>query len=168
MRTRALCEHVSWEPDLTLSKEVQRQLLASACGLFFIFFPLSFPRHCAAKSGSHRRSALALPPPRLPPTLPRLWIVRIPKAGLLISSLLGKMESRALSEMHFCKKVFTAALCVLVLLPDSGCARTLWKRALHLKMTEKYDVSKVQWRDLGGAGSAHCERGVFFTCVYCF
>ncbi|XP_019327083.1 PREDICTED: WAP four-disulfide core domain protein 1 isoform X1 [Aptenodytes forsteri] len=49
------------------------------------------------------------------------------------------MDSRVLSEMHFCKKIFTAALCVLVLLPDSGCARNLWKRALHLKMTEKYD-----------------------------
>ncbi|XP_074014111.1 WAP four-disulfide core domain protein 1 [Numenius arquata] len=50
-----------------------------------------------------------------------------------------KVDSGVLSEMLFCKKIFTAALCVLVLLPDSGCARHLWKRALHLKMTEKYD-----------------------------
>ncbi|NWZ72138.1 WFDC1 protein, partial [Acrocephalus arundinaceus] len=43
-------------------------------------------------------------------------------------------------EMRFCKKIFAAALCALVLLPEPGCARTLWKRAL-LKMTEKYDKS---------------------------
>ncbi|XP_035192518.1 WAP four-disulfide core domain protein 1 [Oxyura jamaicensis] len=49
------------------------------------------------------------------------------------------MDSRMPSEMIFCKKIFTAALCVLILLSDSGCARHLWKRALHLKMTEKYD-----------------------------
>lgn len=59
------------------------------------------------------------------------------------------MDSRVLPEMHFCKKIFAAALCVLVVLPDSGCARTLWKRALHLKMTEKYDVSKARWVALG-------------------
>lgn len=56
------------------------------------------------------------------------------------------------SEMIFCKKIFTAALCVLILLPDSGCARHLWKRALHLKMTEKYDVSSLRWGDFGELG----------------
>ncbi|NXM85702.1 WFDC1 protein, partial [Oenanthe oenanthe] len=50
-------------------------------------------------------------------------------------------------EMLFCRKVLAAALCALVVLPEPGCARTLWKRAL-LKMTEKYDVSKV-WGDFG-------------------
>uniref|UniRef100_A0A8C0UE58 WAP four-disulfide core domain protein 1 n=1 Tax=Cyanistes caeruleus TaxID=156563 RepID=A0A8C0UE58_CYACU len=40
--------------------------------------------------------------------------------------------------MRFCRKILAAALCVLVLLPEPGSARTLWKRAL-LKMTEKYD-----------------------------
>jgi len=69
------------------------------------------------------------------------------------------MDSRVLSEIHLCKKIFTAALCVLVLLPDSGCARNLWKRALHLKMTEKYDVSKLRRGDSGGAEYAHCEKG---------
>lgn len=69
-RACALCEHVSREPDLTLSKEVQQQLLASACGLlFFFFFPLSLPRSCAAKSGSHRRSVLALSPSLSPSLL---------------------------------------------------------------------------------------------------
>ncbi|NWT52226.1 WFDC1 protein, partial [Erythrocercus mccallii] len=41
-------------------------------------------------------------------------------------------------QMLFCKRIFAAALCALVLLPEPGGARTLWKRAL-LKMTEKYD-----------------------------
>lgn len=63
-----MCEHVSQEPDLTLSKEVQQQLLASACGILF-FFPLSLPRSCAAKSGSHQRSALALSPSPSPSLL---------------------------------------------------------------------------------------------------
>lgn len=170
-RACALCEHVSREPDLTLSKEVQQQLLASACGLlFFFFFPFPFPEAAQRKAApTGDQSSLSLPP-CLPPSLPRLWIVWIPKAGLLISSLLGKVDSRVLSEMDFCKKIFTAALCVLVLLPDSGCARNLWKRALHLKMTEKYDVSKPRWGDLGGSWvcSPWNERGVFFTCVYHF
>lgn len=69
--------------------------------------------------------------------------------------------------MDFCKKIFTAALCVLVLLPDSGCARNLWKRALHLKMTEKYDVSKPRWGDLGGAGYAHREMKGEFSLRVC-
>ncbi|NXG99166.1 WFDC1 protein, partial [Loxia leucoptera] len=42
-------------------------------------------------------------------------------------------------EMRLCQKLLAAALCALVVLPEPGCARTLWKRAL-LKMTEKYDV----------------------------
>lgn len=167
-RACALCEHVSREPDLTLSEEVQQQLLASACGLLFFFSPFPFPEAAQQKAAlTSNQPSLSLPP-HLPPSLPRLWIVWILKARLLISSLLGKMDSRVLSEMHFCKKIFTAALCVLVLLPDSGCARNLWKRALHLKMTEKYDVSKLWWGDFGGAGYAHCERGVVFMCVYHF
>ncbi|XP_016156549.1 PREDICTED: WAP four-disulfide core domain protein 1 [Ficedula albicollis] len=48
------------------------------------------------------------------------------------------MGSRLLPEVLFCKKVLAAALCALVVLPEPGSARTLWKRAL-LKMTEKYD-----------------------------
>lgn len=134
----------------------------------FFFSPFPFPEAAQQKAAlTSDQPSLSLPP-RLPPSLPRLWIVSILKAGLLISALLGKMDSRVLSEMNFCKKIFTAALCVLVLLPDSGCARNLWKRALHLKMTEKYDVSKLRWGDLGGAGYGHRERGVFFTCVYHF
>ncbi|XP_038224299.1 WAP four-disulfide core domain protein 1 isoform X2 [Dermochelys coriacea] len=42
-------------------------------------------------------------------------------------------------KLHFCKKIFTAALCVSVLLAESGLAKNLWKRALHLKLAEKYD-----------------------------
>lgn len=57
-----------------------------------------------------------------------------------------------LSDQRFCRRIFAAALCVLVLLADSGCARNLWKRALHLKMTEKYDVSRLRWGGLGGLG----------------
>lgn len=72
-----------------------------------------------------------------------------------------------LSEMHFCKKIFAAALCVLVLLPDSGCARTLWKRALHLKMTEKYDVSKLRWEVWGELGVL-TGKGEFSLGIYQF
>uniref|UniRef100_A0A8C3RX60 WAP four-disulfide core domain protein 1 n=1 Tax=Chelydra serpentina TaxID=8475 RepID=A0A8C3RX60_CHESE len=42
-------------------------------------------------------------------------------------------------KLHFCKKIFAAALCVSVLLPESGFAKNPWKRALHLKLAEKYD-----------------------------
>ncbi|XP_014729956.1 PREDICTED: WAP four-disulfide core domain protein 1 isoform X1 [Sturnus vulgaris] len=48
------------------------------------------------------------------------------------------MGSRLVPGMGLCRKILAAAVCVLVLLPEPGCARTLWKRAL-LKMTEKYD-----------------------------
>lgn len=58
--------------------------------------------------------------------------------------------------MRLCQNILAAALCVLVLLPEPGCARSLWKRAL-LKMTEKYDVSKAE----GIFGDARREMGSF-------
>lgn len=66
------------------------------------------------------------------------------------------MSSRLLPEMQkhlFCKKLLAAALCVLVVLPEPGSARSLWKRAL-LKMTEKYDVSRA-----GGLGGCWPRKG---------
>lgn len=65
-RARALCGHASREPELTWTKEVQQQLLASGLGWFFFSLPLSLPRSCAGKSGSQQRSALSLPPSLYP------------------------------------------------------------------------------------------------------
>lgn len=150
-RACALCEHVSWEPDLSLRKEVQQQLLASARGLLFFSFP-PFPsqKPCSTEPSSEQPSR-SLPLLSLPPCqrseLPGSWEARLPAW-----SLIGKMDSRMLSDQRFCRRIFAAALCVLVLLADSGCARNLWKRALHLKMTEKYDVSRLRWGGLGGLG----------------
>ncbi|XP_053809251.1 WAP four-disulfide core domain protein 1 isoform X2 [Vidua chalybeata] len=62
------------------------------------------------------------------------------------------MGSRLLPEMRLCKKIFAAALCVLVVLPEPGCARTLWKRAL-LKMTEKYDFPAAEERPVPAAAA---------------
>ncbi|KYO37897.1 WAP four-disulfide core domain protein 1 [Alligator mississippiensis] len=48
-------------------------------------------------------------------------------------------SQKLVPEPHVCSKIFATALCIVILLPDSGFAKNLWKRALHLKLTEKYD-----------------------------
>ncbi|RLW01139.1 hypothetical protein DV515_00008063 [Chloebia gouldiae] len=68
--------------------------------------------------------------------------------------------------MRLCAKIFAAALCALAVLPQPGCARTRWKRAL-LKMTEKYDVQQeeciqknVGWRMMGRREDEELAWGV--------
>lgn len=162
-RACALCEHVSREPDLTLWKEVQRQLLASACRLLFFSPPFPSQKPCStelsSEQPSHSLPLLSLPPCQHSES-PGSWEAELPTW-----SLIGKMDSRMLSDLHFCKKIFAVALCVLVLLADSGCARNLWKRALHLKMTEKYDVSRLRWGGLGGWVCSSWDGIFLYVCV---
>lgn len=76
----ALCEHVSREPNLTLHREVQRQLLASARGFFFFpffFFPFPFPEAAQQKAALPSDQPSLSLPFCLPPSLPGLWIAWI-------------------------------------------------------------------------------------------
>ncbi|XP_075796099.1 WAP four-disulfide core domain protein 1 isoform X2 [Pelodiscus sinensis] len=130
-------EHETGESDLFLHKNVQQPLQAPGCGLqsflcvCLIFFPLpEAVQQRAVCSSSQLSLSLCL-------------IRRAPgKLGSLFLFLTRNMESSSnglVPTLHFCKKIFAAALCMSVLLPESGLSKNLWKRALHLKRTEKYD-----------------------------
>nr|XP_030138233.3 WAP four-disulfide core domain protein 1 [Taeniopygia guttata] len=130
-----LCANLRAE-NLIRPKEVQQHLPESASGLFFFSFfffffsfPFPFPEGAQGKAAQSAQPSPRLSLPAEPRSRPHPESSRAPSST-------SPCQNPGL-EMRLCAEILTAALCAL-LLPQPGCARALWKRAL-LKMTEKYD-----------------------------